>query len=73
MMSFRAVGLSLAVFTVTLSIACVGKAAELPGGYSCGDLKNTVATYGAWVVLAAARQRGIYDREISQIRRQCKV
>ena len=48
-------------------------AAELPGGYTCGDVKNTVATYGAAVVLAAARQRGITEKEISHIRQQCRV
>ena len=68
--------LAKAAVVVAVSIlvsTTFGLAAELPGGYTCGDVKNTVATYGAAVVLAAARQRGITEKEISHIRQQCRV
>jgi hypothetical protein len=64
---------TLAVGLALIGSVQAGSAADLPGGYTCSDLKDTVATYGASVVLAAARGKGIPEHEITRIRRQCKV
>ena len=48
-------------------------AGDLPGGYSCSDLRSTVATYGAAIVLVAARDRGLTERQIVSIRQRCGV
>jgi hypothetical protein len=57
----------------TLNLVHVGTNDDLPGGYSCRDLRSTVASYGAELVLTAARGRGIPEREIVNIRRRCRV
>ena len=46
---------------------------ELPGGYTCSDLRNKVASYGTTLVLMIARGQGISEGEIVRIRRRCRV
>jgi hypothetical protein len=58
---------------LTFGISGDAQAGDLPGGYSCNDLRSTVASYGASLVLTAARGRGLSEREIVSIRRRCKV
>ena len=49
------------------------EAADLPGGYTCQDLRSKVAEYGATLILASARSRGFTDKDIAQIRGKCRV
>jgi hypothetical protein len=35
------------------------KAADLPSGYTCDDLRTKVAEYGPSLILASARSRGV--------------
>ena len=49
------------------------KAADLPSGYTCDDLRTKVAEYGPSLILASARSRGFSDKEIRLIRQKCKV
>ena len=49
------------------------KAADLPNGYTCEDLRTKVAEYGAAVILTSARSRGISETTIAQIRQKCRV
>jgi hypothetical protein len=58
---------------VLLGSSSFALAGDLPGGYSCRDLRSTVASYGAELVLTAARGRGIPEHEIVSIRRRCRV
>jgi hypothetical protein len=58
---------------VLLGSSSFAQAGDLPGGYSCRDLRSTVASYGAELVLTAARGRGISEHEIVSIRRRCRV
>ena len=65
-------------FTVALLAAFslpVGdvKAADLPSGYSCHDLRTKVAEYGAALILTSARSRGFSETEIAHIRLKCRV
>ena len=48
-------------------------AAELPGGYTCQDLRSKVAEYGATLILASARSRGFSEKDIANIRGKCRV
>jgi hypothetical protein len=48
-------------------------AAELPGGYTCNDLRSKVAEYGATLILATARRRGFSEKDIAHIRGKCRV
>lgn len=59
-----------AAFTLPPS---VGKAADLPAGYTCQDLRTKVVEYGATVILASARSRGFSEKEIAEIRHKCRV
>ena len=58
-----------AAFTVLAMLGmpiAAAEAADLPGGYTCSDLRSKVAEYGRALVLAAARSRGFSDKEIAQ-------
>ena len=57
----------------TLGLSAHATAGELPRGYSCNDLRSTVASYGASLVLTAARSRGLSERQIVSIRQRCRV
>jgi hypothetical protein len=59
-----------AAFSLSLDDA---KAADLPSGYTCDDLRTKVAEYGPSLILASARSRGFSDKEIRIIRQKCKV
>ena len=65
--------IGMMVACVTLGLSSFAHAGDLPGGYSCRDLRSTVASYGAELVLTAARGRGIPEHQIVTIRRRCKV
>lgn len=58
MISIRPIAASLALFTALSLPIATAKAAELPGGYTCQDLRTKVAEYGAMLILASARSRG---------------
>ena len=67
-----------AAFAIALLIAFSGatapaKAADLPGGYTCSDLRSKVAEYGVKLLLASARSRGFSEADIAQIRGKCRV
>jgi len=49
------------------------KAADLPSGYTCEDLRTKVAEYGQSLILASARNRGFSEKEILLIRQKCRV
>lgn len=66
-------GLVPAALAAVLLTGGASVASELPGGYTCSDIRTTVASYGASVVLAAARGRGIPEKDIARIRQQCRV
>jgi hypothetical protein len=70
--------IGLTAFAVAFFIAFSGltapvKAADLPAGYTCHDLRTKVAEYGVKVLLASARSRGFSETEIAQIRGKCRV
>ena len=69
----RSIGYGMMAACVLLGSSSLAQAGDLPGGYSCRDLRSTVASYGAELVLTAARGRGIPEREIVNIRRRCRV
>lgn len=72
-MAFRPIAPLLALLTiVSLPIGNV-KAAGLPGGYTCNDLRTKVADYGATLILASARSRGFSEKDIARIRGKCRV
>ena len=63
----------LAVIAVVSLPVGGAKAAALPGGYTCSDLRSKVVQYGATLILASARSRGFSDKEIAHIRGKCRV
>lgn len=60
----------LAAFSLPASHA---KAADLPSGYTCHDLRTKVAEYGAALILTSARSRGFSEADIAHIRHKCRV
>ena len=64
-----------AAFAAIVMIFCVShaSASELPGGYSCNDLRSKVSEYGATLVLSMAKSHGYSDQTISHIRNKCGV
>ena len=58
---------------LAFGLSSYAQAGDLPGGYSCRDLRSTVASYGAELVLTAARGRGIPEHQIASIRQRCRV
>jgi hypothetical protein len=73
MITPRSAGILLAFGAVFSLPPNIGKAADLPAGYTCHDLRNKVVEYGATVILASARSRGFSEKEIAQIRQKCRV
>jgi len=61
---------SFAAFALPLDFA---NAADLPGGYTCQDLRAKVAEYGATLILASARSRGFSEKDIAHIRQMSGV
>lgn len=68
----KPVGFTVAFF-IAFSAATDVKAADLPSGYTCQDLRTKVAEYGVKLLLASARSRGVSEMEIAQIRGKCRV
>jgi hypothetical protein len=64
---------SLGLFAANLLPIDNAKAADLPSGYSCDDLRTKVAEYGPTLILASARSRGFSEKEIRLIRHKCRV
>ncbi len=72
MTAFKSAGFVVAFF-MTFSSAPSVQAADLPGGYTCQDLRSKVAEYGVKLLLASARSRGFSATDIAQIRGKCRV
>ena len=68
--TIRQAALVAAVMISSLSYA---SASELPGGYTCNDLRAKVSEYGATLVLSMAKSHGYTDQAISQVRNKCGV
>lgn len=67
-----------AIFAAAIFVAFSGamgsvKAADLPDGYTCQDLRTKVAEYGVKLLLVSARSRGFTDAQITAIRGKCRV
>jgi hypothetical protein len=73
MMAFKPAGFAIALFVAFSASTAHVKAADLPSGYTCQDLRTKVAEYGVKVLLASARSRGFSETEIAQIRGKCRV
>ncbi len=61
------------VAAVVISCASCANASELPGGYSCNDLREKVSAYGATLVISMAKSHGYSDQTISRFRNKCGV
>ena len=72
-MTFRSIASLLALLTIVSLPIGSAKAAGLPGGYTCNDLRTKVAEYGATLILASARSRGFSEKDIAHIRGKCRV
>ena len=73
MIAFKPTGFAVA-FLIAFSGATVPvKAADLPGGYTCQDLRTKVAEYGVKLLLVSARNRGFSETQIASIRGKCRV
>jgi hypothetical protein len=46
---------------------------KLPNGYTCDDVRRTVAEIGRLRAIALALENGLSLSQINQIRRACKV
>ena len=64
---------SLAVIALVSLPIAGAKADDLPGGYTCSDLRSIVVQYGAALILASARSRGLSEKDIAHIRGKCRV
>lgn len=73
MIVFKSVGFAVACFMACSGATIAVNAADLPGGYTCQDLRTKVAEYGVKLLLASARSRGFSDTDIAQIRGKCRV
>lgn len=61
------------VAAVVIYCANYASASELPGGYSCNDLRHKVSEYGATLVISMAKSHGYTDQAISHFRNKCGV
>jgi len=66
-------GLAVAFCIAFSGITTDVKAADLPAGYTCQDLRTKVAEYGVKLLLASARSRGFSETDIASIRVKCRV
>lgn len=73
MMALRSFAAALTLFAMSMLPIAAAKASDLPGGYTCSDLRSKVAAYGRTLILAAARSRGFSDKDIAHIRGKCGV
>ena len=73
MMTFKSAGFAVAFFMAFSGATAQVKAADLPNGYTCHDLRTKVAEYGVTLLLASARSRGSSEMAIAQIRGKCRV
>ena len=73
MIAVKPAGLAAAFFIALAGASVPAKAADLPGGYTCTDLRTKVAEYGVKLILASARSRGFSEADIAQIRGKCRV
>ena len=73
MIAVKPAGLAAAFFIALSGASFSAKAADLPGGYTCNDLRTKVAEYGVKLILASARSRGFSEADIAQIRGKCRV
>lgn len=73
MIAFKTAGFTAAFFVAFSGTPTHVKAADLPSGYTCHDLRTKVAAYGVKVILASARSRGMSETTIAQIRGKCRV
>ena len=63
----------LALFAAVLLTMDFAKASDLPGGYTCHDVRTKVAEHGRTIVIASARIRGFSEKDIAHIRQKCRV
>jgi hypothetical protein len=61
------------VAAIVISCVSYANAGELPGGYSCNDLRAKVSAYGATTVISMAKSHGYSDRTILRVRNKCRV
>jgi len=73
MTAFKPMGFAAAFFVALAGLPGHAKAADLPGGYTCHDLRTKVAEYGVKLLLVSARSRGFSETQITHIRGKCKV
>ena len=73
MIAARISGFTFALLAAFLLLAGNVKAADLPSGYTCHDLRTKVAEYGAALILTSARSRGFSEADIARIRHKCRV
>lgn len=73
MIAFKSAGFTAAFFMAFSGASTGVKAADLPSGYTCHDLRARVAEYGVKLLLASARSRGFSETEIARIRGKCRV
>ena len=73
MISRASLAFPLALFAAVSLTMDFANAADLPGGYTCDDLRTKVAEYGPTIVLASARSRGFSEKDITHIRQKCRV
>jgi hypothetical protein len=73
MTAFKRIGSAVAFFVIFSAPIAHVNAADLPGGYTCHDLRTKVTDYGVKLVLASARSRGFSETEIARIRGKCRV
>jgi hypothetical protein len=73
MTAFRTGAFAAAILMAFSGASTSLKAADLPSGYTCQDLRAKVAEYGVKLLLASARGRGFSDAEIARIRGKCGV
>lgn len=73
MIGFKSTGIAAALVISLSAVPGAVKAADLPGGYTCEDLRTKAAEYGVKVLLASARSRGISEAVIASIRGKCRV
>lgn len=73
MIALKPAAVAVALFIAFSGATAPLKAADLPGGYTCQDLRTKVAEYGVKLILASARSRGFSETVITQIRGKCRV
>ena len=73
MTAYMPTGLAVAFCIAFSGFTADVKAADLPAGYTCQDLRTKVAEYGVKLLLASARSRGFSETDIASIRGKCRV